>query len=75
MNSLKLFPLDDVELGYLFFQKRKNKGISQKQAAIESGISQPSITRFENGELVLGMKNIILYANYLELNLKFCIAD
>lgn len=75
MNTIKIFPLNDAELGYLFFQKRDKKGISLRNAAKELNSSYASLNRFENGKQFLSMKKIIEYANYLELDLKFCVTD
>jgi len=73
MNTIKIFPLNDVELGYLFFQKREKKGMSLRYAAKELNSSYASLNRFENGKQLLSMKKLIEYANFLELDLKFCI--
>ena len=73
MQSFKIFPLNDVELGFLFYQKREKKGITLEKVCKDIGISETALSLFENGKKYLSMNKIILYANYLELDLKFCI--
>ena len=40
----------DPRLADLFRQMRRDRGLTQKELATRSGISQPEISRIENGE-------------------------
>ena len=46
---------------------RKSKGISQKQAAIDLGISQALLSHYEKGIRECGLDFLIKLANYYEV--------
>lgn len=75
MKTFKTFPLNDAELGFLFYQKRTKKRITLEKASNDVKLSKTALGRFENGNQFLSVKKIITYANYLELDLKFCIEE
>ena len=64
------------EIRSRFKQYRINYPMTQKDLALKSGVSQRSISRFENGEDI-GFENFVKLLNALELssNLEMLIPD
>jgi transcriptional regulator with XRE-family HTH domain len=75
MTNFKIFPLNDIELGFLFYQKRIKKGLTLRNCAKLAKMSIATISNFENGKGLISMTKILKYAKVIDLNLKFCIEE
>lgn len=52
-------------------QLRKKRGISQLQLAIELGMSQNTVSRYETGEREADYKTLILLADYFNVSIDY----
>lgn len=52
-------------------QLRKKKGISQLRLAMELGMSQNTVSRYENGEREADYKTLILIADYFNVSIDY----
>ena len=50
---------------------RVSKGISQLKLAMDLGMNQNSISRYENGERQADYKTLIAFANYFNVSLDY----
>ena len=52
-------------------QLRKQKNISQLKLAIELGLNQNSISRYENGEREADYATLIAFADYFDVSIDY----
>lgn len=52
-------------------QLRKKRGISQLRLAMELGMSQNTVSRYENGEREADYKTLILIADYFNVSIDY----
>ncbi len=50
---------------------RKQKGISQLKLAMDLGMNQNSISRYENGEREADYKTLIAFADYFNVSIDY----
>lgn len=50
---------------------RKRKNISQLQLAMDLGLNQNSISRYENGEREADYKTLIMFADYFNVSIDY----
>ncbi len=50
---------------------RKQKGISQLKLALDLGMNQNSISRYENGEREADYKTLIAFADYFNVSIDY----
>ena len=50
---------------------RKNKGISQLKLAMDLGLNQNTISRYETGEHEADYKTLILIADYFDVSIDY----
>lgn len=50
---------------------RKQRGISQLKLAMDLGMNQNSISRYENGEREADYKTLIAFANYFNVSVDY----
>lgn len=50
---------------------RKQKGISQLKLAIDLGMNQNSISRYENGEREADYRTLIAFADYFNVSIDY----
>lgn len=52
-------------------QLRKKRGISQLRLAMELGMNQNTVSRYENGEREADYKTLILLADYFNVSIDY----
>lgn len=52
-------------------QLRKKRGISQLRLAMELGMSQNTVSRYENGEREADYRTLILIADYFNVSIDY----
>lgn len=72
-KTLVVFDLEEVELGYYFFQLREKSHLTIKELSKTAGVSKSSISLFECGHVVPSTRNILKLCKVLKCELKFCL--
>lgn len=74
MKMQLIFDMDDVELGYYFFQRRECKKLTIRELSKLANVSQEFISQFENGKRInSSLTNVRKLSEALNLGLKYCL--
>lgn len=74
MKIQLIFDMDDVELGYYFFQRRECKKLTIQELSKLAKVSRQFISEFENGKRIsANIVNVRKLSQALNLELKYCL--
>lgn len=59
----------EINIGKALKQIRKNENLSQRKLSQETGISQQSISRWESGQRLPNILDLIKLANYYKISI------
>lgn len=59
----------EIDFMNRLIKERKSKSLSQFDVAIKMGTTQQSISRYENGQSMPSLNNLIKYCEALDLNI------